>query len=588
MWKLGILKPIPKSSLTDPRTPLQYRGICLLSTVYKLFSRVLNERIVKVAEASTLYGDEQNGFRKGRACIDHIFVLASVIRNRKAKRLPTYVAYIDFEKAFDRIDRSLLVYKLITLGISGKILKCIKNIYHQCKCAVNVNGHITNWFSSDFGVRQGDTLSPTLFALFIDDLTAVMRENGKGVEIGDFSLQCLLYADDLVLISESEDDLQRMFNALHEWCAKWRMRINVSKSKVVHHRIKGHKETQFKFKLGDCNIDTVDRYKYLGVVLDSSLDFGVTAAVLAESAGRALGTIYSKFKSNKGLGYETYTKLYNSGVIPILDYCAGVWGFGNHDKINTVQNKAIRYYLGVHRFAPNLAINGDVGWYSSSTRRKVEMIRLWNRLQNMDNSRLTKKVFLWDKDLCTRNWSSDVKRISDEAGCLETFMDSVYIDVRMVKSRLHDKQCRKWCEEIVAVPKLRTYIKFKNQFFTEPFVKLVTNRRHRSAISQFRCGILPLSIETGRYLNIPENFRICLFCDEDEIETEAHFLLYCGKYATERQGFMVKVFSELPQFDNLAADEKLVVLMTEKLIKLTASFIWECLEIRSHTLYTSS
>ena len=83
-------------------------------------------------------------------------------------------------------------------------------------------------------------------------------------------------------------------------------------------------------------------------------------------------------------------------------------------------------------------------------------------------------------------------------------------------------------------------------------------------------------------------FDIRHFCDEDEIETEAHFLLYCGKYATERQGFMVKVFSEFPQFDNLAADEKLVVLMTEKLIKLTASFIWECLEIRSHTLYTSS
>ena len=100
--------------------------------------------------------------------------------------------------------------------------------------------------------------------------------------------------------------------------------------------------------------------------------------------------------------------------------------------------------------------------------------------------------------------------------------------------------------------------------------------------------ILPLSIETGRYLNIPENFRICLLCDEDEIETEVHFLLYCSKYATERQRFMVKVFSEFPQFDNLAADEKLVVLMTEKLIKLTASFIWECLEIRRHTLYTSS
>ena len=96
-------------------------------------------------------------------------------------------------------------------------------------------------------------------------------------------------------------------------------------------------------------------------------------------------------------------------MAPILDYCSGVWGFGSHEKTNTIQNRAIRFYMGVHKFAPNLAINADMGWFSSGTRCKVEMARFWNRLQNMSNTNLTKHVFKWDKSICKRNWSSEIK-----------------------------------------------------------------------------------------------------------------------------------------------------------------------------------
>ena len=96
--------------------------------------------------------------------------------------------------------------------------------------------------------------------------------------------------------------------------------------------------------------------------MDSSLNFDTTAG------GRALGAVCSKFRSNRGLGYKTYTKPFETGVTPILDYCSGVWGAAKLDKIDTVQNRAIRYFLGTHRFSPNLAINGDMGWLSSQTR----------------------------------------------------------------------------------------------------------------------------------------------------------------------------------------------------------------------------
>ena len=101
-----------------------------MSTVYKLYASVLNNRIITVSEENHCFTDEQNGFRKDRS--DHLFTLRSVIRNRKHRKLQTYVAFVDVEEAFDRIDRTLLLYKLRNLGFEGKSYNAIKSIYQKC------------------------------------------------------------------------------------------------------------------------------------------------------------------------------------------------------------------------------------------------------------------------------------------------------------------------------------------------------------------------------------------------------------------------------------------------------------------------
>ena len=590
VWKIGIIKPIPKSSLLDPRVPLQYRGICLLSTVYKLFSGILNQRITKVADENALFVDEQNSFRKKRSCIDHIFTLTSIIRNRKAKRLPTYVAYIEFEKAFDRVDRNLLVHKLLSLGINGRIIESLKCIYNKCAAGINVNGYITDWFNTEYGVRQGDTLSPTLFGLYINDLVTELKNNTNGITCEEFIIQCLLYADDLVLISETEEDLQNMLHVLNDWCKKWRMKVNVSKSKIMHFRTTGHVESEYNFVLGNQSLEKVDKYKYLGVYLDTALDFEILSDTLAKAGGRALGAIVSKFKCNKGLGYKTYTKLFHAGVAPILDYCSGVWGYKRFDKINTIQNRAIRYFLGVHRFSPNLAINGDMGWKSCKNRREVEMGRFWNRMVTMNDDRLTKKVFLWDKQKCMRNWSSEIKEVLCSIGLEHAFMTNSPIDLKIMADSLHEKTSNTWCQEIFDVPKLRTYVCFKSNYCTENYVTNVTNRQHRSVLAQFRCGILPLKVETGRYQNIPLEYRLCIVCRENEIETESHFLLHCEKYKEIRDNFLMRLdglYRLHPNFAMYCDGDKLKILMSDCYIKCTAKFIWQCFEKRRHCMYNT-
>ena len=96
------------------------------------------------------------------------------------------------------------------------------------------------------------------------------------------------------------------------------------KSNVVHFRPKHVPLSSAIFRYGDYDITTVSSYKYLGVIFDEFLDYTKTATMLAESAGRALGSIYDEYKINSGFGCSTYAKLYESGVIPILDYCSSV------------------------------------------------------------------------------------------------------------------------------------------------------------------------------------------------------------------------------------------------------------------------
>ena len=128
-WNRAIIKPIPKSKAKDPRVPLNYRGINLLSNIYKAYSSIINKRLSTYLESNNLLEDVQNGFRKDRNCLDHIYVLYSIIKNRKNKSLDTFVSYIDFYKCFDIIDRNMLFFKLTEYGIDGKMYKTLKCMY---------------------------------------------------------------------------------------------------------------------------------------------------------------------------------------------------------------------------------------------------------------------------------------------------------------------------------------------------------------------------------------------------------------------------------------------------------------------------
>ena len=181
VWASSIIKPIlkPGGNSIDPSC---YRGISLQSCVTKLLCHIMNYRLCDYLESNQLLYEEQNGFRSGRGCADHIFSLHSIVQCRKTLGKDTFAVFIDFRKAFDSVNRDLVWSKVERcFGVDGSFLNLLKSLYKCVSSCVNINDSLSDWFDVDMGVKQGCVLSPVLFSMFIDDLVVDINKTGQGV-----------------------------------------------------------------------------------------------------------------------------------------------------------------------------------------------------------------------------------------------------------------------------------------------------------------------------------------------------------------------------------------------------------------------
>ena len=288
-----------------------------------------------------------------------------------------------------------------------------------------------------------------LFGIFINDLAIEIQNLSLGITVGDRKVSILLYADDIAILAENEENLQTMLNKLNEWCKKWQLMINNEKSQVVHFRKKRKVRTTFSFSIGPMNIKTVERYKYLGVTLNENLDFHESAQELAEAGGWALGGLISKFKVHKNIGYHTLTKLFDHDGKPITDYCSSIWGFANYTFPEKVQLRAARYFMGVNSKTPIHVLTGNMGWLPTKVRILLEINKYYNLLTKMDHSRLTYKVFEYDlQNISNENWSGDLETIRNQIGMTENIFTGTEIDLDSAKEKLSVVSDLDWQDSI--------------------------------------------------------------------------------------------------------------------------------------------
>ena len=175
----------------------------------------MNKRLTRFLTENGIICDEQIGFRHGSRTSDHIFKLKTLIRKYLHNSKKLYVSFIDLRKAFDSVLHPALFIKLVSCGLGGNFLSVLRAMYSQIDLQVICNSRgLTEVFPSQLGVFQGDNLSPNLFNIFVNDLTNCFDETCMPVLLGEHRINCLLYADDLIILSESASGLQNCLNVV--------------------------------------------------------------------------------------------------------------------------------------------------------------------------------------------------------------------------------------------------------------------------------------------------------------------------------------------------------------------------------------
>ena len=269
-WSTSYISALHKNG---PKTdPGNYRGISVTSCVGKLYSSILNSRLTTFLDQNRILHDNQSGFRKKRRTAYNLFILKTAINKYVSSMKKTlYLCFVDFSKAFDRVWRDGLLIKLLNHGIGGKFYSSVKQMYHNTISAVKMNNQITSTFKTEIGVKQGDNLSPTLFNIYLNDLQ-FPEDSCKPIKLSSIPISHLLWADDLLILSETPEGLQKCLDILHAYCIEWKLNINIQKSNVMIVG-KGKQTDNSKFHIGDQNLINCNEYKYLGCILNSNGNF---------------------------------------------------------------------------------------------------------------------------------------------------------------------------------------------------------------------------------------------------------------------------------------------------------------------------
>ena len=313
----------------------------------------------------------------------------------------------------------------------------------------------------------------------------------------------------------------------------------------MHVRPKRCPKTDYPFTLNE-KLEIVSKYKYLGLTVSEHLDLSISIDELCNAGSRALGGVIGKTKDVHDLCFDTYSRLFQACVTPILDYASGAWGLGGqHPKIDAVQERAARFYMGLPKNAPSLGYTGDTGWTPSAVRRDLNSLRLYNEIIQMDGSRLTRRVMEYDASAGDGEWSRNIQNIMKHLDMENNWSRRTPVNIKCAKNKLIKLYEEVWRECVENKPKLRTYKSIKNNFEGESYLKVNLCKYKRSLMARLRCGILPLELETSRYQGVPPEKRICKMC-KNASETELHFLFECNALMNEKE----KLFDKMPDLRN--------------------------------------
>ena len=330
-WRLSNVSPIYKQKGSKSQ-PGNYRHVSLTSNVCKLMERVVNRALGKHLENGVLY-NSQHGFRRGRSCQTNLIEFYDKVTQWTDEGGSVDLLFLDFRKAFDKVDHNRLMVKLEAAGVRGNLWRWIKDWLSGRKQRVVVAGESSEWLPVESGVPQGTVLGGPLFDVYIDDIDLIV--------LLSFLIK---FADDTKmakLIKSMLDSIQFQadIDRLCKWVADWAMEFNAEKCKIMHI---GRNNPRNKYYMNGVELSVTEVERDLAVWTDSTLKPSLQCSKAATNANRLLGMILKSFHYRTK---QSLVPLYKSLVRPKMEFAVAAWNpFYDKDIacLEKVQRRLIR------------------------------------------------------------------------------------------------------------------------------------------------------------------------------------------------------------------------------------------------------
>ena len=569
-WRKNILTPLHKSgSLSDPGN---FRGLAVASCLGKLFNKLIHKRLEDKCVQGSLIKECQGSGRKGSRTSDHLMVMRFLIDkyvNAGGKKL--FACFFDIRKAFDFVPRNLLFYTLLkNYNIGGNFLKVLQEMYSGNNVFVKLSEGLCQSFTTTVGVLQGEVNSPLLFNLFVNHISEVFDESCDPVQISGTDQSCLLWADDLFVVSQSAEGLQRAINKVHLFYLSLGLHLNISKTKIIIFNKSGKVLKGYHFFCDGNELEVTDCYQYLGVKVRPSGSFTFAAEVLCSKARRAWFSISNIIYKDKRMPIARAFKLFDTLVSPVALYASEFWlplilpqkclrseeelmSFWETIKCETLNQNCARILLSVHRKASRLAVLGDLGRYPMAVRAMAQALNYRLCLARKPANSMVGLAMAEMGDMVEQGkdcWLARVDKMSDLMNLPRTIYGKS--SGRRLTHQIQGKFSRYWLDQVQADKpgpdglghnKLKTYSSFKSHFGTEPYIDLVMNRNQRCHLSRLRLSAHRLGCEIMRYRRppVPRHLRYCEYCPADgqgprPLDDECHALTQCSVGKEARVG----------------------------------------------------
>ena len=392
-FKVSKVTPIDKGG--EEMDPFNYRPISTLSALTQIFEKLICKQLVNYLEKHEILYEFQFGFRKGHSTSQAIAEIADNLRNAIDDNLYSCGVFLDFSKAFDTVNHTILLKKMERYGIRGIPLELFASYLTNRQQYVQMGNTVSSQQTITCGIPQGSSLGPVLFLIYINDLP-----NCSNV------LTFRIFADDTNVFASARDlkALEKIVNSelkkVKIWCDVNRLSINFSKTNFMIIKSPKKKDDQVNINIesADGTINVLQRkqkIKYLGVLLDETMSFNQHISYICTRIARNNGII-SKLRHY--LTFLQMKQIYYSLIYPYISYAILAWGsaYKTHlDRIQTKQNHSARLIF----FATT---------YGEHTESALPLLNLLDVLtvHNVYRFEILKFTYLWHKGLLPKLFSN--------------------------------------------------------------------------------------------------------------------------------------------------------------------------------------